>query len=256
MTKPHPGRGTQHDEKDMKKQLLLLIAATVAGLVSAQTLSLSLGDLNLSNDTLYVIGNTDDVLLESHITVSNLSDKEVEVNARKTELIVIPNTENTFCWGACYPPFIFEPAESVKIAANASDQNSFIGDYAPDGYEGTSILKYTFYMASNPTDNVSLVVFYQVGAASIFDWTLEADHFMAYPNPTQGILNVDFPGAINQEVSVKLISITGQTVFEEQLQYGQTSTQIDLSRKSKGYYFLEIKDQFGHAARKKIIKTN
>ena len=66
----------------MKKLLLLsLICMVGAFQLSAQSLSLSLEDLDLSNDTLYIIGNTDDVLLEAHVTVNNLTDKGIDVLA-------------------------------------------------------------------------------------------------------------------------------------------------------------------------------
>ena len=241
----------------MKKLILLsLIVLVGAAQLSAQSLSLSYGDLDLSNDTLYIVGTTDDVLLESHVTVKNLTDKALGVLAKKIEIDVIEHTENTFCWGACYPPFIFEPTTAVKIIANGSDAVSFVGDYASDGYEGTSALRYTFFIDGTPSDSVSMVVFYQVGAAGIFDWTLESNHFKAYPNPTTGLLNLEFPGNLSQEISINVISITGQVVYQRQFQYGQSSAQINLSDNPKGYYFLEIRDESGNVARKKILKAN
>jgi hypothetical protein len=243
-------------EHDMKKVILFIVTTSIAGLLSAQSLSLSNSGLDLSNDTLYIIGNTDDLLLESHVTLHNQTDKEVEIHAKKTELIIIENTENSFCWGACYPPFIFETSETVKVAANSSDDSSFIGDYSPDGNEGTSVIRYTFFVEGNIADSVSVVVFYQVGAAGVFDWTIEANYFKVYPNPTSGRINIEFPGPVNQAVSVSVISITGQTLFQERFQFGQTSASIDLSDKPRGYYFIELKDQFGHVAHKKILKSN
>lgn len=242
----------------MKKLILLsLIALVGTSLVSAQSLSLSYENLDLSNDTLYLIGNTDDTHLEARVTVKNLTDKKIEVLAKKTEIEIVEHTENSFCWGiSCYPPYIFEPTATVTIEANGADASAFIGDYSHAGYEGTSVLRYTFSVEGTPSDSVSMLVFFQVGVAGVFDWTLESNHFKAYPNPTTGLLNLEFPGSFNQKISVSVTSIIGQVVYQRQFKHGQSSAQINLSDNPKGYYFLEIRDESGNVARKKILKTN
>ncbi len=239
----------------MKRAVVLLTICLIAVLGHAQSLSLSLAGVELSNDTLYLIGNTQDVLLEAHVTVNNLTDKEIEVKAKKTELLTLAETENSFCWGVCFPPFVFEAIESIKIGANGSDTDSFIGDYTHSGIEGTSILRYTFFSTSNSSDSVSLVVFYQVGAAGVRDWTLDANLFKAYPNPTSGQLTLDFPGATNQLINLKIFAITGQILEERHINYGQNSEKIDLSRYPDGVLFLQITNQDGKSALKKIHKS-
>lgn len=238
----------------MKKIIIIIIAGFLAfGAGFSQSLTLSIEGVDFSNDTLFLIGTTQDALLESHVSVNNITDKEIEVKAKKTEVSIIENTVNSFCWGSCFPPFIFEATQAITIPANGTDPDSFIGDYTPDGKEGTSVLRYTFFAAANINDSVSLIVYYQVGAAGIRDWTLDKGLLKAYPNPTSGLLNLEFPGDTNQLITLRIFSITGQIVEETKMQYGQSSARLDLSEYPKGIMFLEISDEDGQSAIKKII---
>lgn len=224
--------------------------------LSAQTLSLSQAGMDYSNDTLYLTGNTEDFVLEAHMTIRNNADKAVEVIVGKTEIQVVPETENSFCWGVCYPPYIYEATQAIVLEGGETDTGSFYGDYTPAGKPGTSIIRYTFRNAAQLSDSVSVVVSYQVGAAGIVDWTVQPSLLKAWPNPTTGILHVDFPGAVNQSVSLRLMSITGQTVLSRTFEYGQNSATLQLADLPKGYYFLEIREINGFAAQRKILKAN
>lgn len=240
----------------MKRILLLLLWVGLGtGLGSAQSLSLIHAELDVSNDTLYLVGTTQDALLESHVEVKNLTDKELEVKARKAEIQIVENSENTFCWGACFPPFIFEATQAILIPANGSDKSSFVGDYTPDGNAGTSIIRYTFFVAANPADSVSLIVHYQVGAAGIRDWTKDPSLFKVYPNPSSSWINLEFPGSGSQLVHLRLFSITGQVLEDRQLNNGQNSLKMDLRRYPDGVLFVEITDSTGTKAIRKIHKA-
>lgn len=240
----------------MKKIITVVIVGFLAiGVGLSQSLTLTIEGVDISNDTLFLIGTTEDALLESHVSVNNITDKEIEVKAKKTEVFIIDNTVNSFCWGSCFPPFIFEATQAIKIPAEGTDSDSFIGDYTPEGNEGTSVLRYTFFAAANVTDSVSLIVYYQVGAAGIRDWTLDHELLRAYPNPTSGLLNLDFPGDTNQLITLRMFSITGQILKEKVMQYGQSSARLDLSEYPKGIMFLEIVNDDGQSAIKKIILT-
>lgn len=238
----------------MKRIISGLIAVFVLGSFAySQSLTLSIDNVDMSNDTLYLIGTTQDALLEARATVNNTTDKEIEVLAKKAEVSVIAETHNTFCWGVCFPPFIFEATQAITIPADGSDPDSFIGDYSPESQEGTSVLRYTFFSAANPDDSVSLIVYYQIGAAGVRDWTIDNTFLKAYPNPTSGFLNVEFPGTPTQSVTLKIISITGQIVKHVQMDFGQTAARFDLREYPDGIMFLELSNQNGKSALKKII---
>ncbi|MBT4399583.1 MAG: T9SS type A sorting domain-containing protein [Bacteroidetes bacterium] len=219
----------------------------------SQSLSLNNGTDDFSNDTLYVFGTTDSVLLEAHIRVHNETEEDVEVMAKKTEVSVVQNSENTFCWGACFPPFIFESPTAIKIAANANDYNSFIGDYSANENEGTTVIRYTFYNAANPEDSVALVVFYQIGAAGVKDWAVDPGQIKLFPNPANNQVEIRFPLVLTRITKVNILAITGQNVIKRSLIPGEQSMRINLAQIPQGHYFICLSDETGNAHYRKLI---
>lgn len=245
-----------------KAYILFLFQAGFVVSVLSQSLSLSSNNIDKSNDTIYLNGNPEDAVLEAHIVIHNVTDKAVDVHLKRTEITVIPNSTNSFCWGEyCYPPYISESNVPINIPARGANTGAFTGEYYPaqdmenQSKTGTSVIRYTFSNAGNPADSVSITVFYQIGAAGISDWTKDPGLFKAYPNPTSGALTIDFPGSVTQNVSLRVLAITGQTIMTQDLLYGQSKTTINLDAFPRGYYFLEIRDQNGTTALKKILKS-
>ncbi len=76
-------------------------------------------------------------------------------------------------------------------------------------------------------------------------------NFKIYPNPTSNNLNLSFEN--NQEnASIKIISILGQTVLEKQNLSGNNLS-LDVSNLAKGIYILELYDGFS-VSKAKFIK--
>lgn len=231
-----------------------MVACLTSSLGYSQSLSLNIEGIDISNDTLYLIGNTEDALLESHISVTNETDKEIEVLVKRTDIEIVDGTVNSFCWGvSCYPPNVSVATQVVGIAANGTNNNGFLGDYSPDGHEGTSVIKYTFFVAANPADSVSMIVYYQVGAAGVRDWTLDPSQIKLYPNPASDQVTVRFPTVLTQITELILIDITGQTVYKQTLYHGAQIHRLSLSQFPQGNYFLLISDQQGASHSKKLI---
>ncbi len=239
----------------MKRIALFMLVGFIlgGGSLFAQSLKLSDGTTDFTNDTLYLVGTTDDSLLEAHIQVHNSTDKEVEVKAKKSEVSIVEKTENTFCWGACFPPFISESPDAIKIAAEGTDANSFVGDYSPNGEEGTSVIRYTFFVASNPDDSVSLWVYYQVGAAGLVDWTIDPSQIHLYPNPANQDLHVVFPAGLREVTTFTVLNLTGQTVLTEQILPGETKKTLDVSIYPRGHYFIGLANAEGQRVFRKFI---
>ncbi|HXB41138.1 MAG TPA: T9SS type A sorting domain-containing protein [Bacteroidia bacterium] len=70
-----------------------------------------------------------------------------------------------------------------------------------------------------------------------------------YPNPSQGILNIEMPASIAR-TSFHLTNVMGQLVKSGELQNGQTQT--NLSDLDNGIYFIEITEK-GKTINKKIV---
>jgi hypothetical protein len=79
-----------------------------------------------------------------------------------------------------------------------------------------------------------------------------AGHAIAlYPNPTQGVLWVNFPDIGNQGADLSIFDILGQLVVQEKITY--PLSQIDISGLKPGNYIYSIR-QAGAVNSGKLIK--
>ena len=77
-----------------------------------------------------------------------------------------------------------------------------------------------------------------------------------YPNPTRDIFNVSFVSEEIQTLSIRVMNIVGEVIYEESLEefVGEYTKQINLGDYSKGVYFLEINDTNGTINKKIILQ--
>ncbi|MEM8523816.1 MAG: M43 family zinc metalloprotease [Bacteroidota bacterium] len=89
-------------------------------------------------------------------------------------------------------------------------------------------------MIARPSDNNT---FAQVGLT-------------AYPNPASDVLNVRLNLA--SEGNLRMIDITGRTVFEAVVRYGRSTQEINVNNLPKGLYFLELRSE-GEVQVEKVV---
>ena len=75
-----------------------------------------------------------------------------------------------------------------------------------------------------------------------------------YPNPSNGIFNLEISDAENSTYTVKVFDIIGVVVYTNTIT-GTTylKEQIDISKNAKGMYFLSIESDNGSVISKRII---
>ena len=76
-------------------------------------------------------------------------------------------------------------------------------------------------------------------------------NFKIYPNPTNGLATIALTKSIDN-ATIKLISLTGQTIIEKQNQTGDHFN-LDISQQAQGIYFIEVQQQ-SNVWRGKIVK--
>ena len=75
----------------------------------------------------------------------------------------------------------------------------------------------------------------------------------AFPNPSNGLFNIEVPKQFSSEFDLNIYSITGQKIQTKN--YASISNlQVEL-HVEKGLYFIELKDKAGNMARGQIIKN-
>ncbi|MEE2930912.1 MAG: T9SS type A sorting domain-containing protein [Bacteroidota bacterium] len=77
-----------------------------------------------------------------------------------------------------------------------------------------------------------------------------------YPNPTNGILNIEFSIFNNQDIKLNLLNTIGEVIFTESSSNysGEYSHQINLEDNAKGIYFLEIETNDGVINKKLVLQ--
>lgn len=239
----------------MKRTTLsILIMCFMGSAGFAQSLSLTFGDMIVSNDTVYLTGDISDELIEWHLKVKNLTDKDIDVKVKKNEIYLLENTVNTFCWGSCFMPTVYTSPVSVKIQAFTTDVLSFAGDFEPYGMFGTSIISYTFFNTQNQEDSVMVTAFYQVGTSGISSQGLNNELLKVYPNPFVDRLNIEFQNSIESPYSIRLLNLNGQVVKELVSNSRSKEQSFYVGNLPGTIFFLKIIDSKGLIHRRKLLK--
>ena len=77
-----------------------------------------------------------------------------------------------------------------------------------------------------------------------------------YPNPSRDIFNISLTSEVIQDLRVKVINVIEEELINESLEQfvGEYTKAIDLSRYTKGVYFLEITTNYGIINKKLILQ--
>ncbi len=173
--------------------------------------------------------------------VKNLTNGDLEVNCARTNLSVIPNTENYFCWGACYPPFVDTGSVYVNIQRGKWD-STFIAHYSyenPTGVfnKGTSRIQYTFYEASNISNSVSVIVNFVCGYTGIEEYSMSKILSAPYPNPVTTTAKFDYilpPSVTSASISIR--NLLGTEMRNVKLEQASGKAIVNTSGLPAGLY--------------------
>ena len=138
----------------MKKILLFSFLSyfTILG-AFAQSIELyTKAGVQMNNgDTIVMVSTSAHADLIIGMDVTNVGSTDMNVHAKKTELSIVPNSENYFCWVSCYQPHIFVSPSPMQIIKGDTIK-IFSGDYSSNGNAGTSYIMYTFFSDKNSCD--------------------------------------------------------------------------------------------------------
>ena len=84
---------------------------------------------------------------------------------------------------------------------------------------------------------------------------LQVKNFKLYPNPTEGLFNLEFELEENAAAMIKIYNQKGEMVYNEKIKKSELifNKQIDLSKEESGIYFIKI-IQFDKSITKKVMK--
>jgi hypothetical protein len=232
----------------MKALLLGILSLGFIQLTLAQSsLSLSYeGGAIQPNDTVIFYGDSGvNTTITAYLFVSNNTNTDLAVKVKKTEISIVPGTENTFCWGQCYIPSVYVSPQAITIPAQTTDNHSFWGEYHPQGQLGTSILRYTFFVDNDSNDSVAVYVKYTATPTGVSENELSLA--LIYPNPASEFIYIKNFKQDNSHIIFK--EMTGKIICEISL----SSFPLDVRNWSAGVYFYQIVDENMSLPKKLVI---
>ncbi|MDK2910587.1 MAG: Secretion system C-terminal sorting domain [Bacteroidales bacterium] len=142
----------------MKKIVLSFALLFTLGTLSSQSLQLMTkqGKI-LSNGDLVYAGGLPDSYMMLELDVQNISDQSRNVLVKKYIRYEAVDSIATFCWGLCFPWFVTQSPDAITIEPGAVSHD-FSADYAPGGTLSHTRLGFTFFVADNPNDSISVEV--------------------------------------------------------------------------------------------------
>ena len=148
---------------------------------------------------------------------------------------------------SCYAPGTIKSNGAVTIPAGDST-GVFYGYYVPNGQTDTSIVEYCFNLSSNANDSICRTFSYSqfsdkeltvnsrsfTPIAFVDDKNANSD-IKVYPNPSVGMINVEFSGV---EGTIVIRDILGHEVYKTALYNG--NQKLLLNNLNDGVYFYSI----------------
>ncbi len=134
------------------------------------------------------------------------------------------------------------PKGNTYIVTNAAVSQEFDGD-------NVRVVDVTFDVATNNSKTISIAI----ASTAINDVKSEKD-FSIYPNPyKQGNLHLNLNG-FNDEISIKVINLLGQTIYQEKFT-SENNVELNLSGKlNDAVYFISVESGQSKVTRKFVVQ--
>jgi hypothetical protein len=228
---------------NMKKILLGLIIGLFFTFTShAQSLVIK------DKDGIVVTGQTLEVLCTPGVGVGslgldvyNVSDQRKSVKVRKIENYLIAESEVTFCWASCYPPFVFESPDPIMIEAGSFTPN-FTGDVGYGSTQGTVSATFVFFDMDNAVDSSYVTINFVVGTLGVPVNSISVSSLSnAYPNPAATSLNFDYKlASANDNARIRINNLLGTAVRDIPLEKAEGKVTLDVTNLKNGIYFYSL----------------
>lgn len=241
-----------------KKTIFLLLIIFHSVILFSQSLTLFQNGSDVTNKEVSVEGNASVDEMNVYLKINNTSNEQVQVKVRKIEISVIPGSQNSFCFGVCYAPTVFESIIPYTISAGGSTKDSvFSVIYCPCGNAGQSVIKYEVFDIYNTENNkISVTVNFTGSSPSGIDKSFTAkETFIIYPNPCnldQVTIRFNESGLVHFN-KIILTNITGIVLYTSSNTYHSGNFLVDVRDYPNGIYFLSLISESGAMRTEKII---
>jgi len=241
----------------MKKRILFALLTVFSAALYAQSYQIIYdGNPVAANGTVQVICDPATEVVTAYISCKNIGSMSVST---KTKKIIhagdtLTGTSNYFCWGACFPPFVYVSPVSLMIDPGVTNTD-FYADYEPRNIPGTSKITYVFFDENNPIDSAAVTVEWKASPTGIGQDLFSKVRFSdAFPNPASRIAFIDYelPEGLDNPTIV-ITNLLGAKVREIAVSQKNGRIEIPVGDLKDGIYFYTLRAQNGLKITKKLI---
>jgi hypothetical protein len=241
----------------MKKIVLFgifVVTTCFYGYSQSLTLADSTGPI-ANNATVTRHGHISDDEITAYIFVRNNTASPIDVVVKKVEISLVSGTMNTFCWGLCFPPNVYESPNPLSINGNTTDSVDFSGHYNPLGFNGISTIRYVFFNRANPSDSVCVNVSFDALFDGVGKQIVRNILSGAYPNPANNTVNFEYSLNSENASAVIIRNLVGSVVKKSTLTGAEGKLTVFTGDLPEGIYFYSL-DVDGKAitTRKLIVR--
>ena len=147
-----------------------------------------------------------------------------------------------------------------KVKVYDGGNNQLLGEYTgsdiPEPIYAESGKLFVIFQANGAENAAGWTADWEVGNVGVQQQAAGINYLNVYPNPANNKLNISFKTEESTSINVKLISVTGEVVYEENTAdfAGKYFNTFDLAQVSKGVYFLSLTSNKGTVNEKVIVK--
>jgi hypothetical protein len=226
----------------MKKLLLIIAVLASISLTYSQSFELYFEGQPLPpNGEITLTAHPDSGLMVlDTLDVKNISDVTSEVYCVRTMVEDVEGTDNSFCWGSCYPPTIDSSTITVVIMPQATSYE-FVGDHYPNGFSGVVKVKYTFFDSHNSDNQAVVFVNYDATNPGGFGETPPTYTISeVYPNPANNLASINYDCSGLKNSSIVVYNMLGTEVEKINVSGKAGKAKINTSLYQEGIYFYSL----------------
>ena len=221
------------------------------------SIALTYNDQPLHSGSTIQIATESNEIADAFVGYANVGDTDILFRVKRENIEMVNGAEAQFCIaGICYGGTL---SAAIPLAAGASVPASEANNALHASYmaptDGSSIVKYTFFNVEDTTDAVYFFIHY-TPETSIQSLTASTLH--CYPNPTTGMVNVQFTMNNKQweNVEIQVFDVYGRLLQTVETCHGASlqTTQIDLSHYATGIYLVRWVNGGKVVAVRKVVK--
>lgn len=250
----------------MKKIVTTACGVLLANMLVAQS---TFEIKNLDNNTTLVpngeiyLTTTENYLVKTNFDIVNTSTTTThQYLAKRYDITLNEGASAFYCFaGTCYGEDTFLSPESLTLTPGQSASqipglfNNLQADLQEGPNVGVSVIKYTFYNASDLGDSLQVTMKYNSTPTGMSQKAKIFSSFEIFPNPANGISAVHINSPLTTESSLNVFNSLGQSVYQKNVLITEGKNKVDLHLENvpSGVYFVSIKSGLTTLSKKLIV---